>query len=45
MGIALLNEALPPQARVAIYGLDLHSLYTSIELVLKYLDDVDPRSA
>jgi len=31
--------------RVAIYGLDLYSLYTSIVLVLKYLDEVDPGSA
>ena len=31
--------------RVAIYGLDLYSLYTSIGLVLKYLDEVDPGSA
>jgi protein-L-isoaspartate(D-aspartate) O-methyltransferase len=31
--------------RIAIYGLDLYSLYTSIGLVLKYLDEVDPDSA
>jgi len=31
--------------RVAIYGLDLYSLYTSIGSVLKYLDEVDPDSA
>ena len=31
--------------RVAIYGLDLYSLYTSIRSVLKYLDEVDPDSA
>ena len=31
--------------RIAIYGLDLYSLYTSIQSVLKYLDDVDPDSA
>src|SRR5271165_2556283 len=37
------NRALP--ARVAMYGLDLYSLYTSIGSVLKYLDEVDPDSA
>ncbi|MGP0095142.1 MAG: protein-L-isoaspartate(D-aspartate) O-methyltransferase [Xanthobacteraceae bacterium] len=31
--------------RVAIYGLDLYSLFTSIRSVLTYLDDVDPDSA
>jgi protein-L-isoaspartate(D-aspartate) O-methyltransferase len=31
--------------RVAVYGLDLYSLYTSIRSVLKYLDAVDPDSA
>jgi protein-L-isoaspartate(D-aspartate) O-methyltransferase len=39
------NEMLAPQERIAIYGLDLYSLYTSIELVLKYLSEVDPHSA
>ncbi len=34
-----------PQERVAMYGLDLYSLYTSIRSILKYLDDVDPDSA
>ncbi len=33
------------ESRVAIYGLDLYSLYTSIRSVLKYLDEVDPESA
>ena len=37
-------ERAPPE-RVAIYGLDLYSLYTSIRSVLKYLDEVDPDSA
>ena len=37
------ERALPE--RVAIYGLDLYSLYTSIRSVLKYLDEVDPDSA
>jgi len=39
------NAKRRPQERVAIYGLDLYSLYTSIGSVLKYLDEVDPGSA
>ncbi len=39
------NAERTPQRRVAIYGLDLYSLYTSIGSVLKYLDEVDPDSA
>ena len=39
------NAERAPQERVAIYGLDLYSLYTSIGSVLKYLDEVDPDSA
>jgi len=39
------NAALAPERRAAIYGLDLYSLYTSIQAVLKYLDDVDPEAA
>ncbi len=39
------NAERAPQERVAIYGLDLYSLYTSIGSVLKYLDEVDPGSA
>ena len=39
------NAEHAPQERVAIYGLDLYSLYTSIGVVLKYLDEVDPDSA
>jgi len=39
------NAERVPQERVAIYGLDLYSLYTSIGVVLKYLDEVDPGSA
>jgi protein-L-isoaspartate(D-aspartate) O-methyltransferase len=34
-----------PRQRVALRGLDLYSLYTSIEAVLSYLDRVDPESA
>ena len=31
--------------RVAFHGLDLYSLYDSIRAVLRYLDEVDPRTA
>jgi erythromycin esterase-like protein len=40
------NASLPPNAaRVGFYGLDLYSLYTSIESVLSYLNKVDPDAA
>jgi erythromycin esterase-like protein len=39
------NATLPPQARVGFYGLDLYSLFTSIQAVLKHLDRVDPAAA
>jgi len=40
------NDALPANAqRVGFYGLDLYSLYTSIEAVLGYLDKIDPQAA
>ena len=40
------NEALPAGApRVGFYGLDLYSLYTSIEAVLGYLEKVDAEAA
>jgi erythromycin esterase-like protein len=40
------NEALPqPTAKVGFYGLDLYSLYTSIEAVVNYLDQIDPEAA
>jgi protein-L-isoaspartate(D-aspartate) O-methyltransferase len=35
----------PPQQRGGFYGLDLYSLFTSIESVLKYLNRVDPEAA
>lgn len=35
----------PPHRRVGFYGLDLYSLFTSIDCVLKYLDRVDPAAA
>lgn len=40
------NASLPPNApRVGFYGVDLYSLYTSIEAVLEYLKKVDPEAA
>ncbi|MCA1619724.1 MAG: erythromycin esterase family protein [Acidobacteria bacterium] len=40
------NEALPAGAhKVGFYGLDLYSLYASIEAVLGYLEKVDPEAA
>ncbi|HSJ25061.1 MAG TPA: protein-L-isoaspartate(D-aspartate) O-methyltransferase [Longimicrobiales bacterium] len=34
-----------PDRRVGFHGLDLYSMHTSIESVLRYLDDVDPDAA
>jgi erythromycin esterase-like protein len=40
------NDSLPPQGtRAGFYGLDLYSLYSSIDAVLDYLDKVDPETA
>jgi erythromycin esterase-like protein len=40
------NASLPSNAaKVGFYGLDLYSLYTSIEAVLSYLNRVDPEAA
>lgn len=40
------NDALPENAiKVGFYGLDLYSMYTSIEAVLNYLDKIDPEAA
>jgi erythromycin esterase-like protein len=40
------NDILPLQApRVGFYGLDLYSLFTSMNEVLRYLDNVDPEAA
>jgi erythromycin esterase-like protein/predicted phosphoribosyltransferase len=40
------NDALGPgAAKVGFYGLDLYSLYTSMEAVVEYLDRVDPGAA
>jgi erythromycin esterase-like protein len=39
------NDARPPAERAGFYGLDLYSLFSSIEAVLGYLDSVDPDAA
>ncbi|MDB5988593.1 MAG: hypothetical protein JWR16_3646, partial [Nevskia sp.] len=40
------NEALSSDAgKTGFYGLDLYSLYASMEAVLRYLDQVDPEAA
>jgi len=39
------NAVLAPRARTAFHGLDLYSLYNSIQSVLDYLDGVDPKTA
>lgn len=40
------NDRLPPGApRVGFYGLDLYSMWTSIEAVLDHLDRADPAAA
>ncbi len=39
------NTELAPGQRIAFYGLDLYSLYTSIQEVLTYLEGIDPAAA
>ena len=39
------NRPQPPERRVGFYGLDLYSLYGSMEAVIGYLDEVDPPAA
>ncbi len=39
------NAHAKPAARVAFHGLDLYSLYNSIQVVLDYLETVDPKTA
>ena len=39
------NDQQSAERKVGFYGLDLYSLYTSIEQVLNYLDRVDPEAA
>lgn len=40
-----LNDRRAAPDKVGFYGLDLYSLFTSIEEVLRYLDQVDPSAA
>jgi erythromycin esterase-like protein len=39
------NDFQPPDRRVGFYGLDLYSLFRSIEAVIGFLDKVDPEAA
>jgi erythromycin esterase-like protein len=39
------NAALPAERRTGFYGIDLYSLFTSIDAVLAYLDRTDPEAA
>src|SRR5205823_5002559 len=39
------NDARPPAERAGFYGMDVYSLFTSIEAVIAYLDSVDPAAA
>ena len=39
------NDARTENARVGFYGLDLYSLFTSMTVVLDYLDKLDPAAA
>ncbi len=39
------NAGLPPAQQVGFYGMDLYSLFSSIERVLSYLDATDPTAA
>ncbi len=40
-----INEIQSVSGGVSLYGLDLYSLYSSIQAVLKYLDAIDPETA
>jgi erythromycin esterase-like protein len=39
------NDARPAREKVGFYGIDLYSLFTSIDAVLSYLDTTDPSAA
>ena len=40
------NQSLPAGApRTGVYGMDLYSLYRSVQAVIRYLDEVDPAAA
>ena len=43
--VRLHNADREPADQVGFYGIDLYSLFTSIEAVLSYLDKVDPEAA
>ena len=43
--LRLHNTRLQAAERIALYGLDLYSLYSSIRSILEYLDRVDPPTA
>lgn len=40
-----INAGRSPEARAAFRGLDLYSMYTSVQEVVRYLEDVDPEAA
>lgn len=39
------NDYLPPELKIGFYGLDLYSLYSSMQAVIDYLSKIDPDSA
>ncbi|HEX2081572.1 MAG TPA: erythromycin esterase family protein [Longimicrobium sp.] len=39
------NAALPQESRVGFYGLDVYSLWDSMDVVTRYLEKVDPEAA
>src|SRR3954454_1756274 len=39
------NSSRSAEGRVGFYGLDLYSLFTSMAVVVEYLEDVDPEAA
>ncbi len=39
------NDALPVERRIGFYGLDLYSLHSSMQQVVKFLDRADPAAA
>lgn len=39
------NQSLPEDDRIGVYGLDVYSLFESMDAVVDYLEDVDPDAA
>ena len=39
------NQSRPPERRAGFYGLDLYSLYASMDEVVSFLDRIDPEAA